>query len=101
MLKVTSDRVTQSIYGITRIELGGKQAGTGYDQLVVTGTVTLEGTLDVTIIGGFTPALGDEFAVLTYGDRQNQFDVIDGTDLGGGLSLVEEYQAAQLVLKVE
>jgi hypothetical protein len=46
------------------VELGGTTAGTQYDQVVVTGTGTLGGTLNVTLINGFTPTIGQVFTVV-------------------------------------
>ncbi len=51
------------------IEIGGTSPGTGYDQLVITGTATLGGTLNVSLINGFTPASGDTFQILTFASR--------------------------------
>ena len=43
------------------IEIGGAVAGTGYDQLNVTGTVTLGGDLSLSLINGFVPAGHEQF----------------------------------------
>ena len=51
------------------------------------GVATLDGTLNVAIVPGFTPALGQVFDVLTYTSRVGAFDSISGLDLGGGLEL--------------
>jgi hypothetical protein len=48
------------------IELGGITVGTQYDRLVVSGPAALGGTLNVTLIPGFTPTLGQQFTVLSY-----------------------------------
>ena len=47
------------------IELGGTTVCTDYDQLQVTGNFTAAGTLNVSLVGGFTPTLGDEFIITT------------------------------------
>ena len=52
------------------MELGGLLAGIGYDQLIANGSLTFGGTLDVDLIGSFTPTAGD------------LFDLFDGTLLG-------------------
>ncbi len=52
------------------IELGGLAAGTQHDQLIVDGTVALDGTLNVSLLG-FTPLVGNSFTILT------------GTSIGG------------------
>ncbi len=46
-------------------ELGGTTGGT-FDQLAVTGNVQLGGTLDVTLVNGFTPVLGDSFPIVLF-----------------------------------
>jgi hypothetical protein len=54
--------------GTLEIELGGTLPGSEYDQLnhvIGGGTAFLGGTLQVTLWGGFTPGLGDEFQFLT------------------------------------
>ncbi|MGB7346615.1 MAG: FG-GAP-like repeat-containing protein, partial [Pirellulaceae bacterium] len=60
------------------IELGGTTAGntaTDHDQVNVTGTVTLGGTLDVVNFGGFTSSLNDTFVIINN----------DGTDAVSGI----------------
>ena len=44
--------------------LGGTTAGTGYGQLQVAGTVTLNGALSVDLLPGFSPATNDAFTWL-------------------------------------
>ena len=69
--------------GKLEIELGGTTAGTGYDQLAVGGLATLSGRLDVSLINGFSPALGDHFVVLTYGAHVGNFTTYTGLTVGG------------------
>ena len=53
------------------VELDGTTAGSGYDQLDVTGSVNLNSdslggaTLNVTFAEGYTPQIGDSFTILT------------------------------------
>jgi hypothetical protein len=58
--------------------LGGLSPGIDFDQVVVSGGVTLGGTLDVQTIGGFVPAIGNSFDLLTYGSRSGEFGTIQG-----------------------
>lgn len=54
--------------GTLDIELGGQSPGSGYDQLnhsLSDGLAQLGGTLDVSLIGAFTPQAGDVFDVIT------------------------------------
>ena len=49
----------------TLIEIGGTTAGTGHDQINHLGTAVLGGTLNVQLINGFTPTVGDRFLIMT------------------------------------
>lgn len=60
-LPITGDITNSTL----NIELGGTTVCTDYDQLQVTGTFTAAGTLNVTLFGGITPTLGDEFIITT------------------------------------
>jgi hypothetical protein len=46
------------------IELGGVTPGSQFDRLQVSGAATLDGMLDVSLINGFAPALGNSFEIL-------------------------------------
>ncbi len=60
-----------------QLELDGRAAGMQYDQLSITGSVSLAGHLSVSSLNGFTPNHGDKFFVL----------VNDGTDaITGGFN---------------
>ena len=48
----------------TILEIGGTTPGNQHDQLVFSGLAALDGTLDIDLIGGFTPALGDSFTII-------------------------------------
>ncbi|EDY17000.1 autotransporter-associated beta strand repeat protein [Chthoniobacter flavus Ellin428] len=47
-----------------QLELGAGSPGTGYDQVVSNGQITLAGNLDVSLMDGFTPFLGEKFFIL-------------------------------------
>jgi predicted outer membrane repeat protein len=63
----------QSALGTLRLHIGGTQAGSQYDQLVVHGLATLDGTLAVAFAKGFRPHSGDQFQVLLAGGVQGAF----------------------------
>jgi hypothetical protein len=66
------------------IELGGTVVGDEYDQLDVTGDLTLGGTLQVVLIGGFAPGVGDTFDILDWGALAGAtFDAIELSGLVG------------------
>ena len=58
------------------MELGGTAVGSGYDQVQDGGLLTLGGTLQVSLINGFTPASG------------NSFDLLNWSTLGGTFSSI-------------
>ncbi|MEW6158034.1 MAG: hypothetical protein AB1813_11415, partial [Verrucomicrobiota bacterium] len=82
---------TQS--GTMQIEIGGLTPGpgtptdNGYDQLNVSGMLTLGGTLEIRLINDFVPELGDTFEFITAGSISGDFDNFTGMDLGDGLYL--------------
>ncbi|MBX9581928.1 MAG: M10 family metallopeptidase C-terminal domain-containing protein, partial [Gemmataceae bacterium] len=89
---------TQGPAGTLAVEIGGLAVGTQYDRLAVGGTAALAGTLAVTRPGGFVPADGDPFTVLTYAARSGTFARYTGLDLPGGRSLSPGYTAGGLTL---
>ena len=63
----------QSGGGSLLIELGGSAPGTGYDQLAVSGNVTLAGALNVSVLSGFSPSVPSTYNFLTTGSRTGTF----------------------------
>ncbi len=92
---------TQAVDGILEIELGGTEAGTDYDQLVVTGAATLQGTLNVTLLPGFTPQAGDTFFIVDHiTSGTGNFSVENLPDLPGGLTIEIDYSDEGVTLTV-
>ena len=60
----------QQSTGVLEIKLGGTNPGTHYDMLGVTGALTLNGTLDVVLINGFNPQVGNQFIILDFNPAQ-------------------------------
>lgn len=79
------------------IEIGGLFAGADFDRLVVAGDVTLDGTLDVTLISPFTLQPGQSFEIVDVtGSLSGTFSGLpDGATVGsfGGTELVISYLA--------
>jgi outer membrane autotransporter protein len=67
---------TQSSTGILKLDVGGTQAGTSYDQLHISGTATLGGTITVNLSNGYTPVSGSTFTLLTFGSSSGTFSSI-------------------------
>jgi len=90
---------SQTATGDLNIELRGRTAGTQYDRLNITGAATLDGTLNVTLINGFLPSLGDSFRIMNYGSRTGAFVRVNGLSMPGtGLRLDPIYSATGLTL---
>lgn len=92
--------------GTFAIELNGTTAGTGYDQLNITGTLNWSANTALTIATGYTPTIGDEFTILSNdgtdttlgiglftsaGNPVNDGDIFNY--LGDGMSLAIDYTA--------
>ncbi len=80
---------SQSETGIFAVEIGG--AGLGqFDILNISGTATLDGTLNVSLFdwgsGLFTPQVGDSFDILTAQMLSGQFSTYNLAALGDGLA---------------
>ena len=75
---VTLDSTAAGTNGspVLAIELAGSSPGTQYDQLHVTGQLSLSGTLQVSLINGFVPVAGQTFDILDWGTRSGTFSSI-------------------------
>ena len=60
--------------GALKLEIGGVNAGQ-FDQVNVTGTVSLAGNVQISLFGGYTPNLGDKFFVVL----NDSTDLVTGT----------------------
>ncbi|MBK8098034.1 MAG: autotransporter-associated beta strand repeat-containing protein [Planctomycetes bacterium] len=67
---------TQTAVGTLDIDLGGLIPGSGHDRLAISGAATFAGSLQGSLIGGFTPNPGDFFDAITYGSRTGTLTII-------------------------
>jgi hypothetical protein len=81
-----SGSYTQTSVGALNVEIGGLTAETEFDRLAISGSATLSGTLNVSLINGFLPNPGDSFQIMTFASRSGSFTTINGLGLGGGRS---------------
>ncbi len=64
------------------IEIGGTTPGAEYDRVEVGGFATLRGTLQVSLLDGYTPAVGDSYAFLfANGGYDASFEAVTLPDL--------------------
>jgi len=76
LLTITGN-YTQSPGAILNVELGGTNQGVDYDWLNVLGTATLDGALNTSLFGGFTPTAGDLFDVISAAAIAGDFATIN------------------------
>ncbi len=74
MLKVGGN-YTQNAGATLAVEIGGTLPEENFDVLAITGTASLGGTLDVALIDSYTPAINEQFTILS------------ASSIGGSLSL--------------
>ena len=70
----------------TTMEIDGTARGTQYDAIDVTGTATLGGTLN--LVFGYTPTVGDSYALIDAAAINGDFSTIDTSGLGAALKVV-------------
>jgi fibronectin-binding autotransporter adhesin len=90
----------QEATGILDVAIGGMTVGGQFDQLNVTGTATLNGTLNISLLGGFVPAIGDQFTILNASSVTGSFTTANGTAINGTEHFEVTVNANQLVLTV-
>jgi hypothetical protein len=66
-----------------KIELGGLEAGTQFDQLIIAGNAILDGTLEVSLINGFIPSVGQSFNLFDWGGLAGTFSSLALPALSG------------------
>src|SRR5204862_5639926 len=66
-----------------------------FDAVAVSGNATLAGTLNLSAVGGYAPAAGDVFNILTAGARAGNFDVTNKTFAN---EVIPTYNATNLSL---
>jgi hypothetical protein len=95
------NRGSISYNGTLEIELGGTTPGSGYDQLnhiLGAGIADLGGTLDVLLLGGFTPSAGDMFEIITAASINGTFATETLPALAGGLEWFVSYSGTSVEL---
>lgn len=90
---------TQTNAGTLFIELAGASPAQ-YDRLAVSGTATLDGTLDVTFLGGYVPAGGETYDVLTFAGKSGDFATKNLPTFPAGGSIVASYEPPATPVKL-
>lgn len=73
--------LTQATNSLLKIEVGGVTPGTQHDRLVVTGNAEIGGQLDVPIVNGYVPQIGDSVTILTAANVTGEFSGLFAPEL--------------------
>jgi hypothetical protein len=65
-----------------------------------TGVATLAGTLNVAIVNGYNPQVGDSIPIITFGSASGKFTTVNVTGLPTGLAVTPVYNATNVTLVV-
>jgi len=88
---ISSEDFTQTAGATLQIEIagrGGAGESDGHDQYQVASEASLNGTLEVLLLDGFRPQVGDSFVFMTFGslnETDSDFAEFVGLDLGAGM----------------
>ena len=88
---------TQGSGGELYIELGGTAPGQ-FDVLDVNGAATLDGSLNIALINGFAPAVGQTFQFLDYDSRSGVFGALNSASPGVTYSVAYNPTGATLTI---
>lgn len=70
----------QTADGKLNIRIGGNDAGSGYDQLVILGQAQVDGALSVQLLNGFVPPSGSAFKIISFLSGGGAFADTSGVD---------------------
>ncbi|MGH9431446.1 MAG: beta strand repeat-containing protein, partial [Terriglobia bacterium] len=79
-----SGSYTQTSAGTLNIDIGGLAAGTQFDQFLISGAASLDGTLNLDLINSFVPTLGQTFEILTASLVSGTFSTVNTPTFNGG-----------------
>ncbi len=88
----------QTAGGVLNMNIGGPAPGTDYDQLNFLNQATFDGTLNITLINGFSPMVPSSFQVVTFGSVVGKFATINGLKTCAGAFMVPVYYPTSLTL---
>jgi len=94
---IVNGAFTNAAAATLHLDLGGTAAA-DFASLAISGAATLNGTLALFVVDGFTPSAGNAFQVLTYNSRTGTFATIADNDQAHGFT--PTYNATNLLLTV-
>ncbi len=99
-LDVDADVVSFESDTAFEVQLAGLSQGVTYDLLNVTGEADLNGALNVSLLNGFVPQVGDTFEILTADSISGQFSTRSLPSLPSGRFWNVQYSSDSLTLDV-
>ena len=96
---IDMDDVTFKSSSTLVLEIGGTTPGSDHDQLNAAGTVGFGGVLDLRLINGFTPSIGQQFDLITLANSVGTFDSVLGVNRGA-YSLAAVYEGGRLLVEI-
>lgn len=94
-----SGNYTQAVTGRLEFELGGLTPGVNHSRIIVSNHARFSGIVGAQLAGGFLPADGNAFKVMTYASRSGDFLCEHGfLLLGNNRRLEKQFNAANLTL---
>jgi hypothetical protein len=91
---------TQNSTGSLNTAIAGITPGTQYGQLNVTGAASLNGILNVSLLNGFLPNVGDTFSVLNASSVTGTFATVNGLCIDSSEHFAVTYEATDVLLTV-
>jgi len=91
---------TQGASGAFKTEIGGLTVGTQYDRAAISGAATLAGALNIILINGYEPNIGDMFTVMTFGSRSGDFTTVTGASIPNGKLFQKNISGTNVILEV-
>jgi len=98
--KLSARTYTQNSSGSFNVQIGGLTVGKQYSQLAVANGASLNGTLNVTLINNFVPAIGNTFTILTGSAVSGTFATVNGLSINSGEHFTIKYNPTNVTLTV-
>ena len=92
---VVGGNETQSAGAIVNEQIGGIPSSGLFGTIAVTGKATLAGTFNLALVNQFTPTIGQDFPVITFGSVSGNFSTFTG--LGQSLSATLKTNSLDLI----
>ena len=87
----------QSSTGSVNLSVGGVASGQ-YGVFAATGSATLAGTLNVALVGGYSPRAGDSIPIITFGSKTGTFSTVNVATLPQGIAATAVSNATNVTL---